>query len=245
VFTLTLFLALPPAAPAGEAKVPDKTAARNRLVAWLRANDRHGPEIVARDMLPFLDAELPKCQHYSVVLGRGSTRSGKTYSLDVWADTLLVTELPDEAAAAWGIRDNGFSLQTGMKKQDRKLPLSPLRLDAVTVDRARSLPGDRPVTGQLGVTVFDKPPANLAVRLSLPVGGNTISLLDYLDQGVPRPHGTVPFTFNPINRKGDREIQGPALAIVDLVAVKQQNNDVTFTIVSNPVAVLLEIEGVG
>jgi hypothetical protein len=239
---LALVLGLPSMLGAGEAKIPNKTAARNKLVAWIQANDRHGPEGILRDILPLVDADMNQHNRLSVIMGAGATKSGKAFSLDVWVDTLFVTEFSDEQAAKLGARGNSASLVSSTKAMDQKLYPLPLKIGEVKIDRADSLPGDKRITGQLTLQVVGAVPANLAIRLSLSRKATTIGLLDYPDQRLPKEQGSVAFSFGPANLKGAQAVFGPQVAFVDVVQVVQRGNHADFTVCSNAVAILLEIE---
>ena len=211
---MILGLALGFVGPArGEAPVPDPKAARDKLVAWVRANNRCSPDsAMVRDTAQMVDAEITKVNSLTFTFGKGQTWSGKGYQLIIWAGQFFVFELTDDQLKSLDIDSNTTRVQTGTRHLDRREVAPLVQIERPKLDGGTSLDGKNAVSGEVAFKATKQLPKGLAVRLSYVGPGGTVGQFQYLEKGLPENAATVPFQFKAINSEGDsddKDIAGP------------------------------------
>jgi hypothetical protein len=228
----------------GDAFVPDKTVARNKIVNWLQQNDK-GPDFqFIQQVANAIDREIHRCNNMNLLVGQDTTKSGSAYSIDAWAGAVFVTELTDEQAAKMGVKRNSVTMGTGAKALDRKLSNLPLTIKEVTIDQAERLAGDKKVTGRLTVDAVGAVPQKFAVRLSYMSGNTTVSKFFHYDGSLSGGNATINFSLSEFNRPGDRKVAGPVIVFVELAMLNDRGTgNIDVTICSNTIALMLEVAG--
>ncbi len=217
-------------------------SARDQAVAWLKANNRFGPDSqLVRDMTDQIDSQIDKVNNLSLTIGGGMTKADTPYQLNIWAGQFFAFELTDDQATALGVGNKSIDVSTGTKHLDRRLSPALVKLQTPKIDGAPNLDGGAKVTGTVKFKAATKPTEQVAVRLSYMVGQSTSSSFQYFDNGLPEDD-TIHFSFSPINKDNkDKPFAGPLVLFVDLVTVKEVNNDAQVTILSNTTAVLVDV----
>jgi hypothetical protein len=237
------FKSVPFALPSVQGIVPDRTVVRNKLVNWLKDNDRGGPDNdFVRQITRTIDEKVYTCNNLTLLVGQDNTRSGRAYSVDSWADSVFVTELTDDQAARMGVKRTSITTISGAKKLDRKLALLPITIKDVTVDQADKLKGFDKITGRVTYEVVGTVPDKLNVRLSYMRGNSTVS--NFSPPVVLNKTGTLNFSFGSVNRSDEKEFLGPLIVFVEMASMTDRTNyDFDVTICSNTIAVMLEVVG--
>jgi WD40 repeat protein len=227
--------------------VPDPKAARDKLVAWVRANNRYGPDsAMVRDTAQMVDAEVTKVNSLTFTFGKGQTRSGKGYQLIIWAGQFFVFELTDDQLKSLDIDSDTTRVQTGTRHLDRREVAPLVQIERPKLDGGTSLDGKKAVSGEVAFKATKQLPKGLAVRLSYVGPGGTVGQFQYLEKGLPENAATVPFRFKAINSEGDsddKDIAGPLVLFLDLCTVDDTKDFPEVTILSNTVALLVDVAG--
>lgn len=242
---LGLFLA-PVAVVLAQATIPDSRAARDKIVAWIRANNKWGPDhAIVRDTSEQVDADIGRVNNLTLTYGSGLTRSGRPCQLCVWAGQFFAFELTNDQAKALGTGPSSMSYTTGTKQRDRRQTPPAVIISKPGLRDAQNLDGKADVSGAVTFKASGPLPEKSAIRMSFEVGQSTTSRFQYLDGGLPADGKLLTFAFKGINAdraKGEKDFAGPLVLFFDLCTVKEKDQAVEVTILSNSVAGLVDVK---
>jgi hypothetical protein len=219
-----------------------KDPARNKAVAWLKANNRFGPSHkLVKDMTEAIDQELEEGQDVSLTFGPGLMKSDKATIISLFAGEFFSFELTNAQATQHGVSKSGASVYAS-KRSDRRAPAN-AKLASLKIDSAPNLEGNKKITGQVSVQALQKSDEKFAVRLSYRIQGKNSSSFHYLDKPLSDMPEPIRFSFSAVNDARDQKPhRGPLVAYVDLCTVKEKGGNVEVVLYSNTIGVLVDVK---
>jgi hypothetical protein len=210
-------------------------SARDQAVAWLRANNRGGPNHpVVGDAARELD-RMAKGAAFVIRLGPALVRSGKPTALAGRHHDLFTFELTPKEAVRW-IRDAAFDYREGKPQPQTYHPRPLVRLEGLRVDNAHAFDARAKVTGSLAYRKLDDVPGLLALRLTCMPERRTVTVFDILTDRKLAREGRLAFTFSSIAREDDPARQEALVLFFELGIWREQGTEQSVEIVSNVLA---------
>jgi hypothetical protein len=220
-----------------------KDPARNKAVAWIRANNAFGPthRIVA-DMSEVVDDALDDNDNLTLTFGSGLVKSGRATSLSLFGGDFFLFELSAAQAQRLGLEPKSTSAETYKRSGQRQEIVA--KLDGLKFDGGTGLDGGQRITGHVDVQRLKATDEKFAVRITYRANGSTTMGFHYLEEPLPAAKGPVKFSFSAVNGKEDeKKFAGPMPVFVDLCTVKDNGGgDVEILVYSNTVASVLDVK---
>jgi hypothetical protein len=182
-----------------------KKAARDQAIAWLRRNNRWGPDadIVSQTATP-LDGWLSRGDGLQVNLGGKLLKSGRPMILAARAEDVFRFEVltPLGLPLRWNPMARGLRAYSGGEEARRRAPrvvLSSLRFDSLVLPR-----GD-PVSGRVEYRRTGPPGETPHLRLVYYPGQVRTTAMHYLRPAPEADKGVIHFAFAPLNPRYVRD----------------------------------------
>jgi formylglycine-generating enzyme required for sulfatase activity len=215
-------------------------SARNKAIAWIKANNAFGPTAqIVRDLSGAIDDAEEKRNNFDVTLGSGLTKSGKATSLHLFSGNFFVFELTDAQAKQLGVKEKATIVRTPKRHDRSEDPIA--KLDGLKFDSGLTLDVSKKITGQVKVHSLEDtdPEEKFALRLSYQGG----AIFYYFPELLPLKSKVqvLKFSFEPIAAAGVQKFSGPMPVFLDLCVVKKNDDGFNEIItLSNSVAAMVD-----
>jgi hypothetical protein len=229
------------AARDGPGKEPgSKNTDRAQAVEWVRAKNAFGPDHrIVKDVKAFVDS-LPNAAHgFKLKMSGDLVKTGRGVILLGWRRHFWAFELSPEATA----KLEKSALQTTVMKP--LADLGEVRPDFAIAppvfDAGSSLPLDQAITGKLPFKNLDRESRGYpSIRLTTWTGTTvTIQYSHYLSKFVGKKDKEFKFRFD--TPKASSLGPGPVVLVIDVVEFADDVRTGPPFVVSNPVAVLVNV----
>jgi hypothetical protein len=218
-----------------------KQELRAEVVAWLRANNRFGPQHpVVADTVSDLDRWMDRADGFLIQIGSGLLTSGQAMLLAAHPGGFFAVSLPADLARELGVPAGLRLVQRLVQNSDGRREKPRALLSDLAIDDAGCLDGARKVTGSVGCHIMEKSEGEYAIRLTCHYGKGRRDAL-FFPRGIDgNGRRVLPFSVAPLAGEAVRP-QGPVLVFVEFGTVQ----DGRFTVESNAVAALVYVTGAG
>jgi hypothetical protein len=212
---------------------------RAEVVAWLKANNRFGPEhALVADTVSDIDGWMDRGDGFFIHLGPRLLNSRQATLLAAHPGGFFAVPLSDDLARELQIKGGLRMIQRMLKSNDRHRDRPRAFLSALAIDNAGCLDAGRKVTGSVDCHIMDKSEGEYALRLTFFYDKGRRSGM-FFPKGID---GTgrrlLSFALPPLAGDTVRP-QGPLLVFVELGTVQDRQ----FTVESNAVAALVYVTG--
>ncbi len=216
-----------------------KQELRAEVLAWLKANNRYGPEhALAADTATDLDGLMARADGFLLQLGSNLLNSRQATMLAAHPGGFFAVPLSDDLARELQIKEGLRRVQRMLKTNDHRRDRPRAFLSALAIDDAGCLDAGRKVTGSVECHITDKIEGECAMRLTYyyrNVRHDGLSFPRRID-GTGRH--VLSFAMQPLAGETVRP-QGPLLVFVELGTLKDRQ----FTVESNAAAALVYVLG--
>jgi serine/threonine protein kinase len=237
-----------PPAPAGPAAPTAPTAPmvqppdlKARVAAWLRENNRHGPEhAMVGQLSARVGSQLEAGGTFELSLGGGLLKSGTPTLLCAWDNELFVLPYTPQQAQALELSSSKIEFrQTGARHDPMRAPPL-LELAEPKIDAADALRPALPITGSVRYRWLGEDEGSYALRWRCSPGKQGTTRYFRLKRGLPEKAGTIDFSYGPLESAGT-PYGGPIPVFFDVIRFMEPNRTDKVLVISNPVATLINV----
>jgi hypothetical protein len=235
-------LALQSKQPAQAAAKVDSSAAGEEMLRWIKSNNRFGSDSkLVEDMAELIQSEIAKGQTFSLTFGPNLMKSGQPHQLHLFAGKFFKFRLTAEQARRLDVDGGSLTHASGPSSHKELRGDTLVKLSAPQFQGGNTLKGSQRMTGQVTCETLKNTGGQYAIRLSYYTSGNRMSF--HYPDSLPVTNGQLSFDVSAVNSAEDREkFSGPLVVFMDLCTVKENNGEITVTLHSETVAVLVDVE---
>lgn len=219
----------------------DSKAAGDEMLRWIKSNNSFGSDSkLVSDMSELIQSEVAEGKPFSITMGPKLVKSGQPYQLHVFAGTFFKFRLTAEQARRLDLGDSSLTYSSGPASREMKGETL-VKLGVPQFKNGTTIKGSEHITGSVDCETLAKNGEEIALRLSYYTTGNRMSF--HYPESLPVNNGQVAFDFGEINSAdGQEKFSGPVVVFMDLCTVKENNGNITVTLHSDTVAVLVDVE---
>jgi hypothetical protein len=220
----------------------DRDNMRRQAVEWFKAvnsGGAYGPMVpgVSRKV----GSAMEEGRHAYIILPGDLSKTGRAHYGLTWAGAFHAFELTSDQARRMGISAGSVVTGSGARRSDVRAPQPLVQLNELRIERADNLPGDQPITGSVKCQALDSHVwGSLVLRLSYKTKGSTTEVTSPFS-GLP-VDGVLKIKVDAINGDRAEPHEGPLPVFVDVCRENGVGHDRTLTVISNTLAVLLDVQ---
>jgi tetratricopeptide (TPR) repeat protein/NAD-dependent dihydropyrimidine dehydrogenase PreA subunit len=217
-----------------------QTAVRDAIRRWAAGNLTDASEQMLTSLVGAIETLQSECCDVKLKFGAGETKSRHAVIGFSWLDAFHTFDLSDDQARRLGIAADDSTLQGvgGNPRADTREFPPAMQITGLRINDGRPVRPDAPFTVTVSCDPGAAVPQNVALRVSYPLDGMTMGF-SQLDGGIPSD-GLLRKEVGPLAE--DHWDGAPVPMFVDVVAIHQDRDELRFTIFSNTLSALVDVE---
>ncbi len=208
-------------------------------VKWLNQSNALGVDHqLVKDVTAKVEKQVGLDRPFVAKLGPGLLKSNKMTMLAGQGDNLFALVPSADSVAGFPETSMVFIESAALNQTGHSKPVA--KLSSLKVNDRQQLDGSKNITGSVQYEHVNSQSGHYALRLVCMAGNNTVTLYDFLDEGLPGEKAELTFSFAPIVSAGV-DHKGPLVAFVELVSFPDASGQGNVIVTSNAVADVVNI----
>jgi hypothetical protein len=215
---------------------------KGQAVDWIRKNNVLGPmDQLVTNVEQQLAKNVGPKDGFLYMLGPQLMKTGKPTVLTGWGNQLFVHELTPEQAKRAKLEDFAYALRVIFQPAtDQIRETQDAILSNVSIEGADALDPTKKITGTVSYQRTNKAPNFPSLRVIQIVEGGQFSTVHHFVDDFPADKGQLAFSFPEVADSNPKH-QGALITILELVDYPNEDRQGRPSVLSNPVAVLLNV----
>lgn len=221
---------------------------RDKAVDWIKRNNKWGIDHpIVKDMTSLIDEQTNDGNNINLFFGKGLLKKGTFQSIHLWSGQFFHFELSNGQAKTMELGPMGVQSTNGQRVDKR----NPTPLFQISELKLKDIPGarvagDQKLTGTLSIRSAEQMilGGSYAIRLGFRATAAVTKYFYLNNVKLIRDATTVEFNYGPINDNSDIvPYFGVLPAFFDICTVKQSGFKHDIQLLSNSLALLLDVKG--